>query len=62
MQGESTVFIISQRASSVRHADKILVMEEGCVKAMGTHEQLMKDSDLYREIYFSQFPEGEAYV
>ena len=62
MQGESTVFIISQRASSVRHADRILVMEEGYVKAMGTHDQLMKDSDLYREIYFSQFPEGEAYV
>ena len=62
MQGESTVFIISQRASSVRHADKILVMEEGNVKAMGTHETLMEASDLYREIYFSQFPEGEAYV
>ena len=62
MQGESTVFIISQRASSVRHADKILVMEEGVVKAMGTHETLMETSDLYREIYFSQFPEGEAYV
>ena len=62
MQGESTVFIISQRASSVRHADKILVMEEGCIKAMGTHEALMEESDLYREIYFSQFPEGEAYV
>ncbi len=62
MQGESTVFIISQRASSVRHADKILVMEEGVVKAMGAHETLMETSDLYREIYFSQFPEGEAYV
>jgi ABC-type multidrug transport system fused ATPase/permease subunit len=62
MQGESTVFIISQRASSVRHADKILVMEEGFVKAMGTHDKLMQDSDLYREIYFSQFPEGEEYV
>jgi len=37
-------------------------MEEGLVKAMGTHDELMKDSDLYREIYFSQFPEGEAYV
>ena len=61
-QGRETVFIVSQRASSVRYADRILVMDEGRVTAVGTHEELMRDSALYREIYFSQFPEGEQYA
>jgi len=62
MQGKSTVFIIAQRASSVRHADRILVMDEGSVVSVGTHDTLMQECELYKEIYFSQFPEGEAYV
>ena len=58
-QGGQTVFIVSQRASGVRYADRILVMDEGRVSAQGTHEELMQSSALYREIYFSQFPEGD---
>ena len=58
-QGSQTVFIVSQRASGVRYADRILVMDEGRVSAQGTHEELMQSSALYREIYFSQFPEGD---
>lgn len=59
---EATVFIVSQRASSVRYADLILVMEEGRVVASGRHEELMETCELYREIYFSQFPEGDAHA
>ncbi|MBE6537758.1 MAG: ABC transporter ATP-binding protein [Ruminococcaceae bacterium] len=52
---ESTVFIVSQRASSVMHADKILVLDDGECVSMGTHEELLRDSELYREIYETQF-------
>ena len=56
------MFIVSQRASSVRHANRILVMEDGQIAEMGTHDELMKKGEMYREIYFSQFPEGEEYA
>ena len=49
------VFIVSQRAASVMHADRILVLEDGCVADMGTHEELLARCDVYREIYESQF-------
>jgi ATP-binding cassette subfamily B multidrug efflux pump len=49
-----TKFIISQRISSIAGADKIIIMEEGCVSAFGTNEELLKNSQLYREIYFAQ--------
>jgi ATP-binding cassette subfamily B protein len=54
------VFIISQRVSSVRHADHILVLDEGKVQGWGTHEQLVKDCPLYREICLSQLSEKEV--
>jgi ATP-binding cassette subfamily B protein len=53
--GYKTVFIISQRASSIMHADKIIVLEDGCAEGVGTHADLLKTSDVYREIYASQF-------
>ncbi len=55
-----TVFIVSQRASSVMHADKIIVMEDGSCVDIATHDELLQRSPIYREIYESQFKkEGE---
>ncbi len=62
MQGEHTVFIVSQRAASIMHADKILVLDDGKLVSMGTHEQLLDTCDIYSEIYYSQFPKEEAHV
>ena len=56
----TTVIIVSQRASSVRDADKIVVLDEGKAVGMGTHEELMRDSEVYREIYFSQYEAEEV--
>lgn len=50
-----TVFIVSQRAASVMNADKIIVLEDGRVSAVGTHEDLLETSEVYSEIYSSQF-------
>ena len=52
-----TVFIVSQRVSSVMHADKIVVLDEGAVAGMGTHEELLNGCEVYREIYDTQFRE-----
>ena len=52
---KTTVFIVSQRASSIQHADQIVVLEDGEMVACGTHEALLKDCQVYQEIYFSQF-------
>lgn len=52
---ETTVFVVSQRASSVRDADKIIVLDDGKAVGIGTHEQLMQTCEVYREIYFSQY-------
>ncbi len=52
---KTTVFIVSQRASSVRDADKIIVLDEGKAVGIGRHEQLMESCEVYREIYFSQY-------
>jgi len=53
------VIMISQRASSVLMADKILVLEDGAVAGYGSHEELMKDCEIYQEIYYAQFPKDE---
>ncbi len=53
-----TVFIVSQRVSSVMYADRIIVIEDGRMAGMGTHEELMESCDLYREIASSQLKEG----
>ena len=53
-----TVFIVSQRASSIRHADQIIVLEDGAAVGIGTHEALLESCQVYREIYESQFEKG----
>jgi ATP-binding cassette subfamily B protein len=53
-----TKIIISQRISSVKNADKILVLENGKILAMGTHKQLIKTSHVYRQIVESQLGKG----
>ncbi len=59
--GENQItFIVSQRAASIMHADQILVLEEGKMVGIGTHEQLLKDCQVYKEIYASQFRGEEA--
>ena len=55
MQGERTVFIVSQRASSIMHADKIIVLDDGKAVGIGTHGELIDSCSVYREIYDSQF-------
>ncbi len=55
---EPTTFIVSQRASSILHADRILVLDDGAVVGMGTHNELLQSCEVYREIYHSQFPKG----
>ena len=51
---DTTVFIIAQRISSVQQADRIIVMDDGCISAIGTHEELLKTSEIYRDVYESQ--------
>lgn len=57
-----TLFIVSERASSILSADKIIVLEDGQIVDVGTNEQLLKSCEVYREIYFSQFSEEEVAV
>ena len=54
-----TVFIVSQRTSSIRNADKIIVLDHGAVAGIGTHEQLLESCALYREIHYSQYEKKE---
>lgn len=60
LPGNPTVFIISQRTSSIHACDLILVLEDGHVAGMGTHTELLETCPLYREIHESQFKGGEA--
>lgn len=55
MDGNPTVFIVSQRTSSIQHADKIIVLDDGEITGIGTHEQLLENCEVYREIYESQY-------
>ncbi len=54
---DATVFIVSQRASSIMYADRIIVLDDGCAAGIGTHDELLQSCAVYREIYGSQFPE-----
>ena len=54
---QMTVFIVSQRASTVRAANQILVLDDGNLVGKGTHDELMENCQVYQEIYYSQFPE-----
>lgn len=56
MEQPPTTFIVSQRAASVRFADEILVLDDGCMVGRGTHDELLKSCPVYQEIYYSQFP------
>lgn len=59
LDGDPTVFIISQRTSSISHADKIIVLDDGAVVGIGKHDELLDSCSVYREIYDSQFKGGE---
>ncbi|MCM1386406.1 MAG: ABC transporter ATP-binding protein/permease [Bacillus sp. (in: Bacteria)] len=54
MEKTTTTFIVSQRTSSIQHADKVIVLEDGKVAGIGTHEQLLENCEVYKEIYYSQ--------
>ena len=58
--GGTTVFLVSQRIAGIKQADKIIVLDNGAMMGIGTHDFLMQTCDTYREIYFSQFPEERA--
>lgn len=58
LPGDMTVFIVSQRASSLQHADQILVLDDGQLVGAGTHDQLRQSCEVYQEIYESQFRKG----
>ena len=59
LPGDKTVFIVSQRTSSIQHADQIIVLDDGAVAGIGTHDTLLENCDVYREIYESQFKAEE---
>jgi len=57
---DTTVFIVSQRTSSIAHADRIVVLEDGCAAGIGTHAELLENCAVYREIHESQFKKEDA--
>ena len=62
LEDKTTTFIVSQRASTIRHADKIIVLDDGEIAGVGTHDELLKDCTIYQEIYYSQYPEQRGGV
>ncbi len=55
MEGSPVVFIVSQRTSSIQHADRIIVLDDGKVAGLGNHQTLLETCSVYQEIYYSQF-------
>ena len=62
IEGGVTTFIVSQRASSIRHADKIIVLDDGEMAGIGTHSELLANCGVYQEIYYSQYPDEKPEV
>ena len=60
MEGETTVFIVSQRAASIQHADRIVVLDDGKIVGLGTSEEMLESCEVYQEIYNSQFKKQEG--
>lgn len=60
MKDDMSVIIVSQRASSIQYADKIIVMDDGKMAGIGTHDQLLAENKIYQEIYYSQFPKEKT--
>ena len=60
LPGDLTVFIVSQRAASLQHADQIIVLDDGRMVGLGRHADLLKNCPVYEEIYASQFKKGDA--
>ncbi|MDD6798626.1 MAG: ABC transporter ATP-binding protein [Clostridia bacterium] len=60
MPDSPTVFIVSQRAASIMQADKIIVLDDGCIAGIGTHDELLESCHVYQEIYYSQYPKEVA--
>lgn len=62
MDNSPTVFIVSQRASSIQYADKIIVLDDGKIAGIGTHNELIDNCGVYQEIYYSQFSKDKKEV
>lgn len=62
MDNSPTVFIVSQRASSIQYADKIIVLDDGKIAGIGTHQELLDNCGVYQEIYYSQFSKDKKEV
>lgn len=60
MADDMTVFIVSQRTSSIQYADQIIVMDDGEIAGIGTHDSLLAENEVYQEIYYSQYERKEA--